>query len=226
MNITAITGSGISVASGIKTYREEGSGWDSYAHGIAHYMRYGNHLSELWRHWTAMAQAIETATPNAAHIALAEAGASIITQNVDGLHTRAGSENVVELHGNMYSMRCLRCKKTMPCDTSTVAPVCSYCGSSRIRTNAVLFGEPLLKRNISTAQNLVRDADLVVVVGTSGMVYPARGLVDKAIEQSRNSEQTIVLFDVAPWPDNPGFTDMILGPSSETLPEYLSGVKQ
>jgi NAD-dependent deacetylase len=217
VNIVAITGSGISAASGIKTYRAEGSGWDKYAQGIAHARSYGNHLPELWRHWTAMGRAIEVAEPNDAHLALARAGASVITQNVDGLHQKAGSETVIELHGDMRSMRCLRCRQSMPCDLTTDSPVCANCGSVRVRTNAVLFGEKLLRRDYNAAEQLLRAADLVMVIGTSGEVYPARGFVNEAIERKTKT----ILFDIAPWDDGPAFDAVVLGPADETVPSYV-----
>lgn len=219
MIITAITGSGISAASGIKTYRAEGSGWDEYAHGIAHYRHYGNHLPVLWQHWTAMGKAIADAKPNAAHIALARAGANIVTQNVDGLHSQAGSENVVELHGDMRTMRCMRCKKTTPCTLKTESPRCPFCDSPRMRTNAVLFGESLLKRNVKTAEQMVIASDLIMVIGTSGEVYPARGFVNDAITAGKRT----VLFDIQEWTDNPGFSEVVLGSSETTVSEYLTG---
>lgn len=214
--VVALTGSGVSAASGIKTYRSD-SGWDEYAHGIAHARRYGNHLPELWRHWTEMGRVISSAEPNATHYALSAARANIVTQNVDGLHQRAGSENVVELHGNMSTMRCLRCKKTMDCDLSTESPTCQYCGSARVRTNAVLFGEQLLARNVKTALRWTWEADLVIVAGSSGLVHPARSIVDGAIARGAKT----VLFDIAEWPDRPNFSEIVLGPAEQTLPVYL-----
>lgn len=215
--IVALTGSGISANSGIPTYRSSGSGWDEYANGIAHATRYGNHLPELWRHWTQMARTISSAEPNLAHVALAATGVKIITQNVDGLHQKAGSTDVIELHGDMKTMRCLRCKKTMDCDLSTESPVCSFCGSARVRTNAVLFGEQLLSRNVKIAHQWVSEATDVLVIGTSGFVYPARGFLDNSVAQGKHT----VLFDLAEWPDNPGFSEIVLGPAEETLPTYL-----
>lgn len=218
VNIVAVTGSGISAASGISTYRSSPA-WDRYANGIAHATRYGNHLPELWGHWTQMARTISSAQPNAAHIALATAGAKIITQNVDGLHQRAGSEHVIELHGDMRTMRCMRCKKTMECDLSTESPACEYCGSARVRTNAVLFGERLLRRKVDLAQRWARDASELLIIGTSGSVHPTRGFLDDAV--ARESAKT-VLFDVSDWSDNPGFSEVVLGPAEETVPAYLA----
>lgn len=214
--ITAITGSGVSAASGIATYRSSPS-WDKYANGIAHAKRYGNHLPELWGHWTSMARAIDYAQPNAAHAALSTVRANIVTQNVDGLHQRAGSENIIELHGDMLSMRCLRCKKTMDCDLSTESPTCQYCGSARVRTNAVLFGERLLRRNVDLARVWTREADLLLVIGTSGEVFPTREIINEAVERGVKT----VLFDISEWPDNPGFSEVVLGPAEVTLPAYL-----
>lgn len=217
MNVVALTGSGVSAGSGIPTYRSKGSGWDEYANGIAHATRYGNHLPELWKHWTSMARAISSAEPNLAHIALAAAGAKIITQNVDGLHQRAGSEHVIELHGDMRSMRCLRCKKTMDCDLSTESPVCSKCGSARVRTNAVLFGEQLLARNVKTANQWGLEASIALVIGTSGQVFPTRQIINDIVARGTKT----VLFDVTEWPDDPGFSEIVLGPAEQTLPVYL-----
>lgn len=217
MNVVAVTGSGVSAGSGISTYRSSPA-WDKYANGIAHATRYGNHLPELWKHWTQMARTISSAQPNAAHIALAAAGAKIITQNVDGLHQRAGSEDVIELHGSMRTMRCLRCKKTMDCDLSTESPACEYCGSARVRTNAVLFGEQLLSRNVKLAHSWKRNADLILVIGTSGQVFPTREIINESID---NQNTKVVLFDIAEWPDRPNFSEIVLGPAEQTLPVYL-----
>jgi NAD-dependent deacetylase len=220
MKITAITGSGVSAASNIPTYRSAGSGWDDYAQGIAHYRSYGNHLPELWKHWTAMGRLISTAEPNPAHLALAHHDVFVITQNVDGLHQAAGSKEVIELHGDMRSMKCIRCRKPAPLDLSTESPVCPHCGSSRVRTNAVLFGEPILKRIGTACMDAITASGLIIVAGTSGAVWPARGFLEEALRQGKET----VLFDIAPWDDNPGFSRIILGPCEETLPAYLDAL--
>ena len=217
MKITAITGSGISAASNIPTYRAAGSGWDEYAQGKAHYRSYGNHLPELWKHWTAMGRLIEAAEPNPAHLALAQHDVFVITQNVDGLHQKAGSQEVVEFHGDMRSMRCIRCRKTSPLDLSTETPECAHCGSHRVRTNAILFGESIRKKTFNHCMKRISDSDLVLVAGTSGMVWPARGFVEHATFQGIET----VLFDIEEWEDTPNFSEVILGPCEETLPEYL-----
>lgn len=222
MNITAVTGSGLSAASGIPTYRAEGSGWDKYANGIAHYTRYGNHLDELWKHWTERGLSMQQAEPNAGHYALAEADAAIITQNVDGLHARAGSKQVTELHGNMQTMKCMRCREIMPCDFSIERPSCANCGSTRVRSNVILFGEPLSQQKFITALEDIVVADIILVIGTSGTVYPAREIVDTALGISQLSEKKTVLFDIEPWEDTEAFTEVVIGPAEQTVPDYLS----
>lgn len=217
MKVTAITGSGVSAASNIPTYRSAGSGWDNYATGIAHYTRYGNHLPEVWKHWTAMGRLIENARPNAAHLALAEHDIQVITQNVDGLHTLAGSQDVIELHGNMRSMKCMRCHKSAGLDLSTETPSCPHCGTDRVRSNAVLFGEPIPKKRINACLDAINASDVVIVAGTSGTVWPARGFVEHAILTGIET----VLFDIEEWPDAEGFAGIALGPCEETLPEFL-----
>ena len=217
MKITAITGSGVSAASNIPTYRSAGSGWDSYSNGIAHYTRYGNHLPEVWKHWTAMGRLIEAAEPNPAHYALAAHDVSVITQNVDGLHTLAGSKDVIELHGDMRNMQCMRCKKISPLDLSTESPVCPHCGTHRVRSNAILFGEQLSRKKVDAAMSSINNSDLVIVAGTSGKVWPAGGMIEHAILIGINT----ILFDIEEWDDAPDFTGVAIGPCEENLPAYL-----
>lgn len=220
LNITAITGSGISAPSGIRTYRDKDSGWDEYANGIAHASKYGNYLPQLWKGWTTMARQFAASEPNVAHRRLAAAKVNVITQNVDGLHSVAGSENVIELHGDMRTMRCLRCRKTMPIDLSTDSPTCQHCGSARVRVNTVLFGENLSQKKVRAAQELILNSDLVLVIGTSGVVHPARNLIDTALDAEGVHT---VLFNYEPWPrdDEKRFNEVFHGNCAVTVPEYL-----
>lgn len=220
MNIVAITGSGISAPSGIKTYRDAGSGWDEYADGIAHAKQYGNHLPELWNHWTHFVRNVSKAVPNDAHTALTRHKAGIVTQNIDGLHDAAGSENILALHGDIHTTRCLRCYTSQPTPLSP-DPICNKCGSDRVRPDIVLFGEKLSAKKVRAAERLVLNADVVLVVGTSGVVYPVRGMIDNALEMGKRT----YLFDMKPWFDEDRFTDVILGNCADTLPKFLNALR-
>jgi NAD-dependent deacetylase len=137
---------------------------------------------------------VAKAAPNAGHRALARwqrqrAGIAIATQNVDGLHQRAGSEGVVELHGRLSHLRCTRCAVAVPWpehDTSPVDPAAAAGGrqgvlehdacGGRLRPDIVWFGEALPAEAWERAERAAREADLVLVVGTSGLVHPAAAL--------------------------------------------------
>ncbi|MDO4563507.1 MAG: NAD-dependent protein deacylase [Clostridia bacterium] len=123
------------------------------------------------------------AAPNAAHKTLARLEAegkliAVITQNIDGLHQKAGSKNVIELHGTVERNYCVRCGKEYSLDyilKSEGVPVCS-CGAM-VRPDVVMYGEGLSDKNISDAISAIRAADLMIIGGTSLVVYPAAGLV-------------------------------------------------
>jgi NAD-dependent deacetylase len=125
------------------------------------------------------------AAPNKAHLALArleEMGKlkAVITQNIDGLHQMAGSKNVFELHGSIHKNYCMQCGKTFDLDAvvhSTDIPICTHCGG-RLRPNVVLYGEGLDHDVIEGAVKAIQRADVLIIGGTSLVVYPAAGLVE------------------------------------------------
>jgi NAD-dependent deacetylase len=124
------------------------------------------------------------AKPNAAHLALArleerKPNTTIVTQNIDGLHQKAGSDNVLEIHGSMQRFYCMKCKRDYPADLvweGQGVPRCPACGGM-IRPDVVLYGEMLDYRVMGKAQSVIRRADLLIVGGTSLVVYPAAGLL-------------------------------------------------
>jgi NAD-dependent deacetylase len=141
------------------------------------------------------------AEPNAGHRALAEWSRStdltLVTQNVDDLHERAGSTDVRHLHGSLVAPRCTDCARPAPPEPPPVEPVerltpprCEHCGGA-VRPGVVWFGE--VPHGIDAAADAVVAADLLVVVGTSGVVYPAAGLTDLAVELGRR----VLLVDPA-----------------------------
>ena len=174
----------MSANAGIPTYRAGGSSWrNADLEKKSHSSRYGNHLDELWdKHWGPLSKTMNEAEPTYTHKAIAEFQRSnpsiIATQNIDGLHKKAGSDNVAELHGSM-SIRCLRCKQSnLNTQWTKGTPVCPNCGKSKTRPDVVLFGERLDLRLFRGIESFARnEADAIVAIGTSLNVFPAAGLV-------------------------------------------------
>jgi NAD-dependent deacetylase len=185
--VVALTGAGISAESGIPTFRDAGGLWENYrAEDLATPEAFARDPELVWRWYEWRRGIIRDAVPNDGHLALAsledvltepERAFTLITQNVDGLHRRAGSRNVIELHGNIFRVRCTREGTTTERVEAfdALPPLCS-CGAG-LRPDVVWFGEMLPAGAIETAAAAVSAADLLLVVGTSGVVHPAAGLV-------------------------------------------------
>lgn len=183
--VTVLTGAGISAESGIPTFRGAGGLWENHRpEQLATPEAFARDPDLVWR-WYAWRQGIvHGAAPNRGHESLARFEAEtaglidfcLVTQNVDGLHARAGSGNIIELHGNMFRTRCVRdgFRNELQEPVSEIPPVCA-CGAV-LRPDVVWFGETI--DLIGTAMEVASRSDVLVVVGTSGVVYPAAGLVD------------------------------------------------
>ena len=181
--VVALTGAGISTESGIPDFRSAGGLWAIF--DPTEYATLSCFLREpekAWRMYRALAAALVGRKPSPGHSALArleEAGrlAGIVTQNIDGLHQAAGSRNVVELHGEARQLQCLACGRLEPARVAHLtpgpAPHCEDCGAF-LKPNVVLFEEAV--RDLEIAGDLVRDCDLLLVIGTSAQVVPASGL--------------------------------------------------
>jgi NAD-dependent deacetylase len=182
-HIIVLTGAGLSRAAGLATYRGRGGLWsDPSLEELSHVDALRTKRCEATDMFWAMRTAVMHSEPTAGHRALAafEVKAPgelmIVTQNVDGLHQRAGSKNVVEYHGHLRTWRCERCASSFePPDGD--APLC--CGE-RMRPNAVLFGELIPATAEHAVTRALRDCDLFVAIGTSGTVWPAAGFVESA----------------------------------------------
>ena len=177
--VVAFTGAGVSADSGIPTFRGPGGLWREFrAEELAtpEAFRRDPHLVWEWYEWRRTL--IREARPNAAHESIARvADAVVVTQNVDGLHARAGSLDVVELHGNIFRVRCTREHTTNVRGEAfeELPPRCA-CGAL-LRPDVVWFGEMLPEEAVARAVGAIRTADLLLVIGTSGVVYPAAGFV-------------------------------------------------
>ncbi|MFQ6105207.1 MAG: NAD-dependent deacetylase [Candidatus Glassbacteria bacterium] len=181
-SLTVLTGAGISAESGIPTFRDAQEGlWSRYnPQELATREGFRANPRLVWEWYTYRRDLVKKASPNQGHISLARleniiANFSLITQNIDGLHLQAGSKNIIELHGNIHRNKCFDEDRVMESwDESTIPPRCS-CGSY-IRPDVVWFGEPLPEGAIKEAKRLSREAEVMMVVGTSGLVQPAASL--------------------------------------------------
>lgn len=195
MQVTVLSGAGISAESGVPTFRDVETGlWskvDPYEISSIDGWRANPEKVwawYLWRHYM-----MDAVAPNAGHRAVAAwqdfADVHVVTQNVDDLHERAGSRNVYHLHGSLFEFHCDACGSRfegvlppMPEPVESVDPPQCPCGGL-IRPNVVWFGEPLPDDAWSRSVRAVLTADVVVVVGTSSIVYPAAGLPEMALSR-------------------------------------------
>jgi NAD-dependent deacetylase len=222
--ILILTGAGISAESGLGTFRDKDGLWTRYdltevatPEGFARNPRLVHDFYNARR-----ANALDAA-PNAAHAALARLEAArpgevlIVTQNVDDLHERAGSRNVVHMHGELAGALCAACDHRWPAPRVMIhdAP-CPACGAPRTRPDIVWFGEiPYRMDDIAEA---LWQAELFVAIGTSGEVYPAAGFVEEA--RAAGAETLEINLEPSRMPGL--FDRVIAGPASQTVPGWVA----
>jgi len=235
--VVALVGAGISVESGIPPFRGPGGIWTKYGEpGMDGFQRFLDNPKKWWtdrlhprddwriQHHNVLAQA----QPNSGHFALVELEEigvlkSIITQNVDNLHFKAGSKNVIEIHGNAFKLRCLRCNERFDQDTFQVKdlpPRCPRCGGI-VKTDSVMFGEPIPQDVLIKCYAEIEKCDCMMLVGTSGVVYPAASF-PKAVKSNRG-----VLIEVNPYETalTSACDIVIRAPSGKALPVLVNRIK-
>ena len=181
--VVALTGAGVSAESGVPTFREAQTGlWARYrAEDLATPEAFARNPRMVWQWYAWRRELVRHAEPNAGHLALAALerripSFAVVTQNVDGLHQRAGSRKVVELHGNLFADRCFREGETLDSVVSeSEPPSCPRCGGP-VRPGVVWFGENLPEAAIAETNVLLRGCEILLVAGTSGLVWPAAGM--------------------------------------------------
>ncbi|MCX7170019.1 MAG: NAD-dependent deacylase [Proteobacteria bacterium] len=198
-HVVVFTGAGVSAESGIPTFRDALTGlWEKFdAEKLATPAAFRRDSALVWGWYEWRRQAVMRAQPNPAHLAIARLAAfvprlTVITQNVDDLHERAGSTGVIHLHGSFFKPRCFDCSWPHAFDPgepdepeggrSLEPPRCGHCGN-RIRPGVVWFGESLPEEDYRQALQAVRECDLIFSIGTSAMVYPAAELPLEAARQ-------------------------------------------
>jgi NAD-dependent deacetylase len=224
--IAVLTGAGISAESGIPTFRGGGGSavWKGMPFDqISSARMVRENLEEVWGWFDYRRGIYKDCRPNEAHLALARweelfEDFALITQNVDGLHTRAGSKKILELHGNINRSYCTRCSKKFLMDAGEVPhkpETCDECGA-KVRPDVVLFGEMLPEEVFLEAEVKARACELFFIVGTSALVYPAAGLAEIA------KYNGACLIEINPE-ETPmtGFCDFSLrGKAGEILPMF------
>ncbi len=181
--VAVLTGAGISAESGIPTFRDAQTGlWAQYnPEDLASPAAYATDAKLVWDWYAWRYELCANASPNAAHEKLAALERRtpeflLVTQNVDGLHARAGSERMVELHGDIMQARCESCQTRFMLEAGfEIPPHCPICGT-RARPNVVWFGEALPRRELERAQQAFQTCEVALVIGTSGVVEPAASL--------------------------------------------------
>ncbi len=228
-NIVVLTGAGISADSGVDTFRDSDGVWSRYDwQEVATPEGFARDPARVHAFYNARRAGLATVAPNPAHAALArleqdfDGSVLIVTQNVDDLHERAGSRNVIHMHGEMTKVRCL-CEQERVFDWAddvTVATACPACGVvGHLRPHVVWFGEmPFAMDRIAEALDA---CDLFLSIGTSGNVYPAAGFV---AEVRQRGQAHTVEINLEPSEGHSLFAEKIYGRAAEVLPPYVESL--
>jgi NAD-dependent deacetylase len=225
-HVCVLTGSGISAESGVPTFREAQTGlWEKFdPHELATPEAFLKDPELVWKWYRWRRELVSEAQPNAGHRALVELAAlvnelTLVTQNVDGLHQRAGSAKVIEFHGNIFDDRCFveECVVSEGYDTSSAVPTCPACGG-HLRPGVVWFGEAIPASALNASMTAARNCDVFFSIGTSSLVWPAAGLAETA----RASGAIIVEVNPATTPLSGSSDFHLVGPAGSMLPALLS----
>lgn len=226
-HIVILTGAGISADSGVDTYRDAGGLWEGHSfEEVATPEAWARDRALVWRFYQLRRAQVSSVEPNAAHVALAQlerevtgrgGRVTLVTQNVDDLHQRAGS-TVIPMHGELLRLRCEACgTRFREAETFGEASfvTCPSCGSSPVRPDVVWFGE--MPYRMPEIESAVASASLFVAIGTSGAVYPAAGFLSYA--RAAGIPTIVQGLDA---PDNLGAGDeFIRGRASEEVPRLV-----
>lgn len=222
--VVALTGAGVSAESGIPTFRGQGGLWRGFSpEELATPGAFRRSPDTVWEWYHWRRRLVLEAQPNPAHEALAALEKAherftLITQNVDGLHQRAGSQRVIELHGNVHYVRCTECGRVAPLTEDADGVVrCDACDGLG-RPHIVWFGEMLPEEPWQTAYAAALEAAVMLVVGTSAAVYPAAGLVELAADRGAD----VVEINPEATALSPQATWTIREPAGVALPRLLA----
>lgn len=241
----ALVGAGLSVGSGIPTFRGAGGLWTKL--GEPSNNGYENFLADPKAWWdqnlnakidperTKFREAIEKAKPNPGHLALVDLEKICvlkhqITQNIDNLHYVAGSKKITEIHGNRTKLRCIGCDMRWHRDEfdritldweQTLPPKCNTCFGI-VKPDTVMFGEPIPLSTLNTCVDETRLSDCILVIGTSATVYPAAGFPREIL----SSGGKIIEINPEETPISQTATESIKGPTEDSLPKLVTEIKR
>jgi NAD-dependent deacetylase len=233
--VLVLTGAGVSAESGIRTFRDAGGLWEDHpVQQVASPEGFAADPALVWRFYSARRAKAKTCVPNPGHLALAALERRLgdrfllATQNVDGLHGQAGSERVVEVHGSLFLTRCSTCARTPFPDDREYAdapPQCDVCAAvglkALLRPHIVWFGEMLFPADLRRVDAFMgkarRHRFVFLAAGTSGVVYPAAGMVLEAREAGAETW----LVNAEPADNGRHFQHFVRGASGEILPRLL-----
>ena len=223
-SIVVLTGAGVSAESGVPTFRGPEGLWREFRpEDLATAEAFARDPRLVWEWYDWRRQKIAPAEPNLGHYALVtlEKRApefTLITQNVDGLHAKAGSRNLLEIHGSLWRTRCCSCherRENREAPLARIPPRCPCEGL--LRPDVVWFGEPLPLDLLRRATRALDACDLLLVVGTSGLVQPAASLGERVLARG----VPVVEVNAEPTPQSASYTHSLLGKSGEILPRLL-----
>lgn len=231
-SVGVLTGAGVSAESGLSTFRGPGGLWENQdVLALATPQAFARDPGKVWQWYAWRREQALLARPNPGHLALASweekltgrgGRFDLITQNVDGLHQAAGSRHVVELHGSGWVLRCTRCgdeRMDRAHPLAELPPRCGKC-AGLLRPGVVWFGETLPPEALAAAQAVAAHAEVFVVAGTSGTVYPAAGLV---LEAARAGALTVEA-NLEPTPLSGEVDYSLRGKSSQLLPALAAAL--
>jgi NAD-dependent deacetylase len=220
-----LTGAGISTESGIPDFRSPSGIWAQYdPMEYATIDAFRRDPVKVWEFYLQRLGVLARAEPNEGHRALAELERrgfvrAVVTQNIDGLHQRAGSQNVIEVHGSIRTASCLECGERVPLEPVTEAPRCPRCGAI-LKPDVVMFGELLPLDAIDRAIELAQQAGLLLVVGSSLEVYPVAGLPQETV----SAGGALAIVNRTPTPFDGLASVKIEGGAGETLSALADGL--
>jgi NAD-dependent deacetylase len=233
--VAVLTGAGVSMESGVPTFRDAQDGlWARYdPQVLASPGGFRRDPDLVWSWYMYRLGLVSAARPNPGHQAIADLQALfeqvvVLTQNVDGLHHQAGSRDVVELHGSIRRYKCAANCQGSPTPIALAsidydkqtAPACPHCGE-RVRPDVVWYGETLSKRSIGRAVETAARCDVMLVAGTSGVVEPAASLPTT----TKINGGRVVEVNVAPGGITPTADVFLEGPSGEVLPRLIEAIR-
>ncbi len=226
--VCVLTGAGVSAESGVPTFRASDGLWEGHRiEDVATPEGFARDRQLVWRFYNARRANLATVKPNPGHYALVSLerrwgdGFTLVTQNVDGLHRDAGSRNVLELHGNLRRTRCLSCRIVEDRDLEPLGddPECAHC-LGPLRPDIVWFGEMLPEDVLEAATDAAAACDVLLVVGTSAVVYPAASLIPIA-KRSRSPGARVIEVNVQRTEASRLADVGLYGPSGVVLPRLV-----